>query len=72
MEKKTFTVVLTSVGEKKITVIKILHDLLQFGLTEGAAATRETPSTIVEGASEELAMELKRQIESLGGTVELR
>jgi large subunit ribosomal protein L7/L12 len=74
-EKSTFTVVLTSVGPKKIEVIKIVRDVTGKGLKESkdlvdAAAT--APQVIKENVKKEEAEEIKKKFESAGAKVELK
>jgi large subunit ribosomal protein L7/L12 len=74
-EKSTFTVVLTSVGPKKIEVIKIVRDVTGKGLKESkdlvdAAAT--APQVIKENVKKQEAEEIKKKFESAGAKVELK
>ena len=74
-EKSTFTVVLSSVGPKKIEVIKIVRDVTGKGLKESkdlvdAAAT--SPQVIKENVKKEEAEEIKKKFESAGAKVELK
>ena len=52
-EKTEFDVVLTSAGDKKINVIKVVRAITGLGLKEAKAKVDEAPSTIKEGASKE-------------------
>lgn len=74
-EKTIFTVVLTSVGDKKIDVIKIVRDITGKGLKESkdlvdAAATN--PQVIKENVKKEEAEEIKKKFEAVGAKVELK
>ncbi len=71
-EQTEFNVVLTSAGDKKINVIKVVRAVTGLGLKEAKAATEETPSVIKEGVSKEEAEEIKKQFEEAGATVELK
>ncbi|MDD4333878.1 MAG: 50S ribosomal protein L7/L12 [Candidatus Pacebacteria bacterium] len=73
--KSEFNIVLASVGEKKIEVIKVVRDTLQIGLKEakdlvdGAVAS---PAVLKEGVKKEEAEEMKKKLEEAGATIELK
>ena len=74
-EKTIFNVVLTTVGDKKIEVIKVVRDATQKGLKEAkdlvdAAATG--PQMVKENVKKEEAEDLKKKLEAAGGKVELK
>jgi len=74
-EKTVFNVVLTTVGDKKIEVIKVVRDATEKGLKEAkdlvdAAAT--SPQVVKENVKKEEAEELKKKFEAAGGKVELK
>lgn len=71
-EQTEFDVVLASVGDKKINVIKVVRAITGLGLKEAKAKVDEAPSTIKEGASKEEAEDIKKQLEDVGATVELK
>ncbi len=71
-EKDSFDVVLATVGDKKIQVIKEVRALTSLGLGEAKALVDEAPKTILEGAKKEDAEKAKAQLESAGATVELK
>jgi len=74
-EKSSFNVVLTSAGEKKIEVIKVVRDLTQKGLKEAkdlVDAIATAPQTIKEDAKKEEAEEMKKKFTEAGATVELK
>lgn len=74
-EKTIFNVLLTSVGEKKIEVIKIVRDLTGKGLKESkdlVDAVASGPQVIKEGVKKEEAEEIKKKFEAIGAKVELR
>ena len=71
-EKTEFTVMLTSAGDKKINVIKVVRAVTGLGLKEAKAKVDELPSTLKEGASKEDAEEIKKQLEEAGASVELK
>ena len=74
-EKTVFNVVLTTVGDKKIEVIKVVRDITQKGLKESkdlvdAAAT--SPQVVKEDVKKEEAEEIKKKFEAAGAKVELK
>jgi len=74
-EKSVFNIVLTTVGDKKIEVIKVVRDATQKGLKEAkdlvdAAAT--SPQVVRENVKKEEAEELKKKFEEAGAKVELK
>ncbi len=71
-EKDEFDVVLTSAGEKKIQVIKVVREITGLGLKEAKALVDEVPGNIQEKMSKEDAEATKAKIEESGGTVELK
>lgn len=71
-EKSTFTVVLSSPGANKITVIKELRTIVTLGLKEAKDLVDSCPKPIKEGVSKEEASEIKKKLEAAGATVELK
>lgn len=71
-EKTEFDVVLSSVGSEKIKVIKVVRSITGLGLKEAKDLVESAPKTIKEGASKEEAESIKKQIEEVGGTTELK
>ena len=71
-EQTEFDVVLTSVGEKKVNVIKAVRAITGLGLKEAKGLVDGAPSPIKEGVSKEDAEDIKSQIEEAGGSVELK
>lgn len=72
-EKDSFDVVLTGFeASSKIKVIKVVREITGQGLAEAKATVEGAPATIKEGASKEDAEALKKQIEDVGGKVELK
>lgn len=71
-EKTEFDVVLTGFGESKVAVIKIVRAMTGLGLKEAKDAVEGTPSTIKEGVSKDDAENFRKQLEEVGGTVELK
>ena len=71
-EKDEFDVVLASIGDKKVNVIKAVRSITGLGLKEAKALVDEAPSPIKEGATKDEAEGIKTQLEEAGATVELK
>lgn len=71
-EQTEFDVILTSGGEKKVNVIKVVRAITGLGLKEAKGLVDGAPAPIKEGASKDEAEDIKKQIEEAGGTVELK
>lgn len=71
-EQSEFKVILTSAGDKKIQVIKVVRELTGLGLKEAKDLVDGVPGTIKEGVSKEDAEKMKASIEEAGGAVELK
>jgi large subunit ribosomal protein L7/L12 len=70
--KDAFDVMLTSVGEKKVNVIKAVRAITGLGLKEAKDLVDSAPSVIKEGAPTSEAEEAKKQLEEAGATSELK
>ena len=68
-EKTEFDVELTSVGEKKINVIKVIREITALGLKEAKEIADSAPSVVKEAAAKEEAEEIKKKLEDAGATV---
>ena len=71
-EKTEFDVVLSSAGDKKIAVIKVVREATGLGLKEAKEIVDNAPKAIKEKASKEEADDLKAKLEEAGGTVEIK
>ena len=71
-EKNEFDVILASIGDKKINVIKEVRALTQLGLKEAKDLVESAPAPIKEGVPKEEAEEIKKKLEGAGATVELK
>jgi len=71
-EKTDFTVVLTSGGDKKIQVIKVVRELTGLGLKEAKDLVEGAPKTIKEGVAKAQAEDWKKKLSESGATVELK
>ena len=70
--KSEYDVVLTSVGQQKINVIKLVRSITDLGLKEAKELVDSAPKAIKEGLSEAEANEVKTQLEEVGAEVELK
>jgi large subunit ribosomal protein L7/L12 len=71
-EKDEFNVELTSVGEQKIAVIKVVKEVLALGLKEAKDLVESAPAMLKENVKKEQAEEWKKKIEESGGKVTLK
>ena len=71
-EKTEFDVELTSVGDKKINVIKVIREVTALGLKEAKEIADGAPSIVKEAAAKEEAEEVKGKLEEAGATVTLK
>ena len=63
---------MTSIGEKKINVIKAVRELTQLGLKEAKALVDGAPNVIKEALPKEEAEGMKSKLEEAGATVTLK
>jgi large subunit ribosomal protein L7/L12 len=71
-EKDSFDVELSSFGESKIPVMKVVKEALGLGLKEAKELVEAAPTVVKEGLKKEEAEELKGKIEEAGGKAELK
>ena len=71
-EKSEFTVVLKTIGDKKINVIKTVREVTSLGLKEAKDLVDNAPKPVKEGISKEEAEEIKAKFEEVGAVVELQ
>jgi large subunit ribosomal protein L7/L12 len=71
-EKTEFDVILQTVGDKKINVIKVVRAHTGLGLKEAKDLVDSAPKPVKEGVSKEEAEKLKKEFEEAGATVELK
>ena len=71
-EKTEFDVELTSVGDKKIGVIKAIREVTSVGLKEAKDMADGAPSIIKEAIGKDAAEEVKKKLEEAGATVTLK
>ena len=71
-EKTLFTVVITSAGPNKISVIKEVRAITSLGLKEAKDLVDGAPKPVKESVPKAEADELKKKLEAAGATVELK
>ncbi len=71
-EQTEFDVILKSVGEKKINVIKAVRAVTSLGLKEAKELVESAPATVVTAVTKEVAADVKKQPEAEGATVEVK
>jgi large subunit ribosomal protein L7/L12 len=71
-DKTEFDVELTSAGEKKINVIKVVRELTQLGLKEAKGLVDGAPAVIKDALPKEEAEGMKAKLEEAGATVTLK
>lgn len=70
--KDAFDVVITEVGQSKISVIKVVRAVTELGLKEAKELVDAAPKAVKEGVPQAEADELKAKLEEAGATVELK
>lgn len=71
-EKTAFDVVLKAAGDQKINVIKAVKEATGLGLKEAKDIVDGAPKAIKTGMKKEEAEELKKKLEAVGASVELK
>jgi large subunit ribosomal protein L7/L12 len=71
-EQTEFNVVMTSFGENKVNVIKVIRAVTGLGLKEAKDMVEGVPATVKEGVSKEDADAVKKQLEEAGAKVEVK
>ncbi|MEH6545568.1 MAG: 50S ribosomal protein L7/L12 [Sneathiella sp.] len=71
-EKTEFDVILASIGEKKINVIKEVRAITGLGLKDAKDLVEAAPKAVREGIPKDEAEKIKGQLEGAGATVELK
>ncbi|EMI42862.1 MULTISPECIES: 50S ribosomal protein L7/L12 [Pirellulaceae] len=72
VEQTEFDVVLTSFGDKKLNVVKVVKNITGASLMEAKKMVEGVPATLKEGVSKEDAEKVKAEVEEAGGSVELK
>ena len=71
-EQTEFDVILTSFGSEKIKVIKVVRAVTGLGLKEAKDVVESAPKAIKEAISKEEAADVKKKLEEVGGSVEVK
>jgi len=71
-EQTAFDVVLNSIGDKKINVIKAVREVTSLGLKEAKELVESAPCKIKESVNKEEAEEVKKKFEEAGAQVEIK
>jgi large subunit ribosomal protein L7/L12 len=71
-EQTEFDVVLSVTGDQKIQVIKVVRQITGLGLKEAKAVVDGAPGKVKEAVSKEEAETIKKQLEEVGATVEIK
>lgn len=71
-EKTEFNVILKSVGDKKINVIKVVREVTSLGLKEAKDLVDGAPKTLKEGVNKEEAAAIKAKFAEVGAVIELQ
>ena len=71
-ERDSFDVELTSAGDSKVKVIKVVREVTGLGLKEAKDLVDSAPKVIKEGVSKAEADELKAKLEEQGASVTLK
>ncbi|MBI5194928.1 MAG: 50S ribosomal protein L7/L12 [Nitrospirae bacterium] len=71
-EKTSFDVILTSTGDKKIQVIKVVREITSLGLKEAKDLVDGAPKPVKTGVSKEEADSIKAKLEEQGAKIEIK
>ena len=71
-EKTEFALHLTSAGDKKINVIKVVREVTSLGLKEAKDLVDGAPKVVKEGLTKDEAAAMKKKFEEVGATVEVK
>ena len=71
-EQTEFDVVMSSFGEKKVGVIKVVRALTGLGLKEAKDLVEGVPASIKQGVPKEEAEDVRKQLEEAGATAEVK
>jgi large subunit ribosomal protein L7/L12 len=71
-EKTEFDVVLSAIGEKKLQVIKVVRAITGLGLKEAKDLVESAPKAVKEGIAKEDAQEIKKKLEEVGASVDIK
>ena len=72
VEQTEFDVVLTSFGDKKLDVVKVVKNITGASLMDAKKMVEGVPATLKQGISKEDAQKIKADVEAVGGVIELK
>ena len=72
VEQTEFDVIMTSFGENKLNVVKVVKNITGASLMDAKKLVEAVPAKIKEAASKEDAAKVKKELEEAGATVELK
>ena len=72
VEQDEFSVILAAFGDKKINVIKEVRAITGLGLKEAKDLVEAAPKAVKEGVNKQEAADIKKKLEDVGATVELK
>ncbi|MCA9127890.1 MAG: 50S ribosomal protein L7/L12 [Planctomycetales bacterium] len=72
VEQTEFDVVMSSFGDAKLNVVKVVKNLTGASLMDAKKLVEAVPAKIKEGVSKEEAEKVKKELEEAGATVELK
>lgn len=70
--KTEFDVELTSFGDKKLDVVKVVKDLCGLSLMDAKKTTEAAPTVLKPGVAKDEAEAMKKKLEEAGATVTLK
>ena len=71
-EKTEFDVVMTGFGDNKVAVIKVVRVITGLGLKEAKELVEAVPSPVKEAVGKDEAEDIKKQLEEVGASVEVK
>ncbi len=71
-EQTEFDVVLKSIGDKKINVIKVVRALTNLGLKEAKDLVESAPAPVLQGVAKDVAADAKAKLEAEGAAIDVK
>lgn len=71
-EKTAFDVIISAIGSNKIAVIKAVRKITGLGLKEAKDLVESTPAVVKQGISKEDSEDIKKTLEEVGASIELK
>jgi large subunit ribosomal protein L7/L12 len=69
---KEYDIIITSPGQSKVAVIKVVREITGLGLIEAKKLVDESPKAIKEKVKEDEAKQIAQKLTEAGATVELK